>query len=168
MDADSAVLLLPPQTPVAPVLVRTERFMVESSSQSCGVEASAARPEADEFPLAFGAPPLMRGRVDRVNEVVTLTLDGEFDLVAREAFRDAMETIEATNPRGIVVNVQGLSFMDSTGIQGLFDAHQRAAGARTFAILNGSGPAHRTLKLVGLDRVLTMVDRPSQLPGAGT
>jgi anti-anti-sigma factor len=132
--------------------------MVESSG---GDTAAAARSAVGEFPLAFGAPPLMRGRVDRVGEVVTLTLDGEFDLVARDPFTDAMETIEAMHPRGIVVNVQGLSFMDCTGVNGLLDAHRRAAGAHTFAILNGSGPAHRMLKLVGLDRVLTVVDRLS-------
>jgi anti-sigma B factor antagonist len=117
-----------------------------------------------EYPLQFGEPPIMRGRLERVDDVVTLILDGEFDLVAIDAFTTTMIEIEATNPRGIVVNVQGLSFMDSTGIKGLVEAHRRASGAHSFAVLNGSGPAHRTLQLVGLDQVLVMVDDASELP----
>ncbi len=137
--------------------------MVESSGP-CRNDMSAST--ADDFPMAFGTPPLMWGRIDRVGDTVILSLAGEFDLVARDAFAAALVAIEATDPLRIVVNVQGLTFMDSTGIKQLFDAHQRATGAHTFAVLNGSGPAHRTLELVGLDRVLIMVDNPSQLPGA--
>lgn len=111
----------------------------------------------------------MWGRVDHVDEVVILALVGEFDLVAAAAFAAAMIEIEATHPRVIVVNLQGLAFMDSTGVNGLVKAHERAAGKHGFAVLNGSGPAHRTLTLVGLDRYLLMIDDPSQLPdGAET
>ncbi len=107
----------------------------------------------------------MRGRLDRASGFATLTLAGEFDLASRDAFTAAMMEIEGSKPRGIVVNVQGLTFMDSTGIKCLYEADRRAAGAHSFAVLNGSGPAHRALQLVGLDRVLLMVDRLSQLPG---
>ena len=107
----------------------------------------------------------MSGRIDRVDDVVTLTLTGEFDLASEKAFTATMTVIEATNPRQIVVNVQELAFMDATGAKGLLEAHRRAAGAHSFAVLNGSGPAHRLIQLVGLDELLLMVDRPSELPG---
>ena len=121
------------------------------------------RPSVD-FPIRFGQKAIMRGRLDRADGVVTLALAGEFDLASRDAFAAAMAEIEASKPRGIVVNVQGLTFMDSTGIKGLYEADRRAGGAHTFAVLNGSGPAHRVLQMVGLDRVLLMVDHPSALP----
>lgn len=105
----------------------------------------------------------MRGRIDRDDDVVTLALEGEFDLAGASAFASTLAEIEATSPRAIVIDVQGLSFMGSTGIKALLAAHQRAAGVRSFAILNGSGPAHRALLLVGLDAHLLMVDHPSEV-----
>jgi anti-anti-sigma factor len=145
-----------------------ERIVVQTTGGSGDdfVGASPSRPGG--FPLAFGSSALMRGRIDRVDDTVTLTLIGEFDRLARDTFAAAMVAIEKTNPHRIVVNVQGLAFMDSTGTRQLFDAHRRASGVRTFAVLNGSGPAHRTLQLAGLDKVLIMVDNPSQLTGVNT
>ena len=133
-----------------------------------GVIAGGARSEgsmdASDYPVPFGDPPIMRGRIDRAGGVVTVALTGEFDLAARRAFTAAITQIEATKPRGIVVNVQELSFMDSSGIHGLLGAHRRAEGSHSFAVVNGSGPAHRTLQLAGLDEVLVMVDDPEELP----
>lgn len=129
--------------------------------------ASSASPGSErepDYPVAFGQVSIMRGRLDRANGFATLSLAGEFDLASRDAFTAAMVEIEASKPRGIAVNVQGLTFMDSTGIKCLYEADQRAAGVHSFAVLNGSGPAHRALKLVGLDRVLLMVDHVSELP----
>jgi anti-anti-sigma factor len=145
-----------------------ELLMVRTTGATRDDSMSSPSSEPGRFPLAFGTPPLMRGRVDRVGDMVILTLDGEFDLVARDTFAAAMVAIEKTHPHGIVVNVHGLTFMNSTGINQLFDAHQRAIGVHSFAVLNGTGPAHRTLELVELDKVLTMVDTASQLPGVHT
>lgn len=117
-----------------------------------------------DYPLRLGSAGIMRGRIGRDGEVVTLALAGEFDLSGADAFAAALDEIEATRPHAIVIDVQGLSFMDSTGIKALLAAHRRAAGVRSFAILNGSGPAHRALTLAGLDGFLSMVDHPSELP----
>ena len=102
----------------------------------------------------------MRGRIDRDADVVTLTLAGEFDLVARDAFTVTVTQIEATRPRAIVVNLTELDFMDLSGIHGLLGAHRRAEGSHAFAVLDGSGPAHRTIRLVGLEGLLTQPARP--------
>lgn len=120
---------------------------------------------AADYPLRLGAGGSMRGRAVREDDVVTFALTGEFDLAGSDAFCTALREIEATRPRAIVVDVQGLSFMDSTGIEALLAAHQRAAEVWCFAVLNGSGPAHRALSLVGLDESLLMLDHPSELPG---
>ena len=119
---------------------------------------------ASDYPVPFGDAPIMRGRIDRDGGVVTLSLVGEFDMAARESFRAALMAIEATKPRGIVVNVQELSFMDSSGVHGLWGAHRRAEGSHSFAVLNGSGPAHRMLQIAGLEGVLVMIG-PDALEG---
>lgn len=116
-----------------------------------------------DYPVVIGSAGILRGRVVRVDDLVTLELAGEFDLAARDGFRDLMLEIEATEPRAIVINLRGLTFMDSTGILSLVQAHQRAQGARSFSLLNGSGPAHRALGLAGLDEFLQMID-PDEVP----
>ncbi|MBI2684285.1 MAG: STAS domain-containing protein [Actinobacteria bacterium] len=117
-----------------------------------------------DFPVAFGPSGVMRGRIDRTNAIVTLALTGEFDIASRDAFNVTMAEIESTSPRAIVVNVQDLTFIDSTGVRVLLEANRRAVGKdRSFAVLNGSGPAHTTLQLVGLGEIVTMIDHPSEL-----
>jgi anti-sigma B factor antagonist len=116
------------------------------------------------YPLKFGSPPIMRGRVRREGSTVNVDLVGEFDIASAPAFTTALKEIEATNPDGIVVNVQELGFLDSSGIRALVDAHRRAGGARSFAVLNGSGHAHRVLELVGLDNLLVVEDAAEETP----
>lgn len=113
-----------------------------------------------EYPLSFGSPPIMSAWVTRDGASVSLELHGEFDLATEPAFTAALVEIEATGPEEIVVNVQELDFIDSTGIRGLVRAHERAGSNRSFSVLNGSGHAHRVLKLVGLDTILVVGDAP--------
>ena len=117
-----------------------------------------------EYPMTFGSPPIMRGRMNRDGASVTLELRGEFDIATEPAFTSALIEIEATKPEAIVVNVQQLDFIDSTGIRGLVRAHERAGTSRSFAVLNGSGSAHRVLQLVGLDNLLVVGDADEPQP----
>jgi anti-anti-sigma factor len=69
----------------------------------------------------------------------------------------------------VVIDLQGLSYMDSTGLRALLDARDRAAArGRRLAFLSGSGPAHRVIALTGADALLESVERPGDLrPGRG-
>ena len=115
----------------------------------------------DEFPLPLG--PYLRGRVEHADGRATLTLAGECDLAAAEPTRALLTELEGSGARAIVMDVQALTFLDSSGVRVLLDAHKRSLGERTFAVLNGSGPAHRSLTLLGMDKVLTMVSSPDEL-----
>lgn len=114
-------------------------------------------------PIAFGTAGLLWGRIERDARVVTLALVGEFDLASEDAFATTLAEIEASRPRALIVDLQGLSFMDSTGAKELLAAHVRGAGSHVVAVLNGSGPAHRALTMTGLDQHLLMVDDRSEL-----
>lgn len=118
-----------------------------------------------DHPVRIGPAGMLRGRVVRDADRVTLGLAGEFDLASRDRFRGLMLEIEATGPRAIVVDLSGLTFMDSTGVWSLLEAHERAEGVRSFLVLDGSGPAHRALSLVGADEILRMAD-PVDADGA--
>jgi anti-anti-sigma factor len=114
--------------------------------------------DGPEFPVGS----VMQGRLEEIGDVLKLSLTGEFDLAGADAFRALMAELEARRPRAIVVDLAGVTFLDSTGGRLLFEAEGRAVGWR-FAILNGSGPAHRALTLTGLDRHIAIVEDIDEL-----
>ncbi len=117
-----------------------------------------------DHPISFTGTSVMRARVDRCNGVVTLSLVGEFDLAAIDGFTTVLTDLEATNPRAIAVDVKGLSFIDSSGLRSLLNAHEHAAiSSHRFAVLNGSGPAHRVLMMTGLNERLMMIEHTQEL-----
>lgn len=114
-------------------------------------------------PAGIHGTPVMYAQIDRRDDVVTVSLTGEFDLAGVDAFTAVLVELEATKPRAIAVDVKELSFIDSNGLRSLLNAHQRAAGSHTFAVLNGSGPAHRMLMMTGLNERLMMIDHAQEL-----
>jgi anti-anti-sigma regulatory factor len=132
-----------------------------TSSQPGGDNGIVAAGSGDAFAAAFGVheAAALGGHIRCVDGVVTLSLTGEFDLASREVFRRMLATIEATAPRGIEIDVRELDFMGLSEVHELLDAQEHATGAHSFAVLNGSGPAHRTLELVNVKGQLVMVSR---------
>jgi anti-anti-sigma factor len=103
-------------------------------------------------------------RVARGDDVVVLDLLGALDLAAREEAAIALANVVSEAPRVIVVNLQGLSYMDSTGLHCLLRAKSLADAVGTrMAVLNGSGAPHRLLALTRMDDVIEVVDDLAQL-----
>jgi anti-sigma B factor antagonist len=100
-----------------------------------------------------------RARLKRRGGLVVIELLGELDVAAYDEVARALEEAIASASGGVVVDLEGLSFMDSTGVQCLFKAKPLAdaAGIR-LAVLNGSGPAHRVLALIRIQDGIEMVD----------
>ena len=106
---------------------------------------------------ADGRP--LRAAVSREGETVTVRFGGELDMAAADAAAAVLREVEQTAPRAIVVDLQDLTFMDSSGVRLLVQAYGRSEGAGyAFAVRDGSGPARRVLRLVQLDGVLPMID----------
>ena len=109
-------------------------------------------------------------RAERRDGTVVLGFLGELDLSGRDEAAATLADAVTDGARVVLVNLQGLSFMDSTGLHCLFEAKllADAAGAR-IAIVNGSGACHRLLELAGMDSIIEMVNDPAQLdqPAAG-
>lgn len=102
--------------------------------------------------------------LERRDGVVRVVFRGELDMAVREeAARGLAQAISAGSDV-IMVDLQSLSFMGSTGIHCLMDAKAQADAAGTrLAILNGSGAPHRVLTLSGLDQFIELIDDPRQL-----
>lgn len=98
----------------------------------------------------------MNQRSDARTDATVVALDGDVDLQsspdARAALLEAVDT-----HRGVVVDLSGVTYIDSSGIAALVEALQRSRRVgRPFALAAVSDPALRVLRLARLDRVFTI------------
>ena len=101
-------------------------------------------------------------RVDR--DVALIALTGEFDLAGVQKFEGELSKLEAENPGVVVVDLGGLSFMDSSGLRALVMADQRATKAgRRLAIVPGPPTVRRVFEITQLDERLDLVESATAL-----
>lgn len=82
---------------------------------------------------------------------VTLYVAGELDLATGpELRREAGRAIGAEGIQRLIVDAQGLEFIDSTGIGALLQVRGELPDSVTLSLVNVHGPALRTLQLTGL------------------
>lgn len=82
---------------------------------------------------------------------VVLTVRGELDLVSAPALRGKLHDATAGSPGEVVVDLERLDFLDSTGISVLVDALKRAEDAGGRMRLRSPTPAvRRVLEVTGL------------------
>ncbi len=95
----------------------------------------------------------------RQGEVQTISLDGELDLANAELVERELVRVEATDVRRIVLDLAGLSFLDSSGIRLLIAAAGRAeAGGGRMTIRRPSEPVRRVLRIAGVLERLPVAD----------
>jgi stage II sporulation protein AA (anti-sigma F factor antagonist) len=90
-----------------------------------------------------------------VDGIRVLTLRGEIDHNVKNEFAEALLASDgATWPR-TVVDLSGVTFMDSGGINVLIAAHQAMSDAQGWLRIAGAqASVLRVLELVGLDQVI--------------
>lgn len=95
-------------------------------------------------------------RVDRDIDRVTVHLAGEVDLAAAPRVETAIdEALAAEDGVDITVDLDGVTFLDSTGLRVLVAAHTRcAAEGRSLTLVNPSTAVSRILEITGLGQTL--------------
>jgi anti-sigma B factor antagonist len=79
----------------------------------------------------------------------TIAIAGELDAHSAPALRDELAT--STGPHDTVVDMSGVTFMDSSGLRVLIDAHQRAADSDSRLVLSApSTSVRRVLEIAGV------------------
>ena len=90
---------------------------------------------------------------------VRLVLAGEVDLTTAGALEGAVQNAERGNPAAIVLDMDQLSFIDSSGLRVLLLAARRGQRVRRRLVLvNVSRSIRRVLELTALDRTLLIAD----------
>lgn len=109
-------------------------------------QALAARDEGPERgPTGFSVRP------ERYDDVYLLTVSGELDLASHQALNDELERAETSEAKRILLDLSRVTFIDSTGICLLVQAHRRSAeNGRRLRLLPVSGHVRDVLELTGL------------------
>jgi anti-anti-sigma factor len=90
---------------------------------------------------------------------VLVALAGELDLASAAKLEDELKHIEALRPELIVLDLQALSFMDSSGLRALLAADSRAReDGRRLVLVRGDERVQRVLRITRLDERLEIVD----------
>ena len=105
--------------------------------------------------------------IEQRGSAAYVTLDGELDISTAQRLEDDLRRIEAEQPELIVLDLQQLTFMESTGLRLLIMADARAReDGRRLAIVRGNEMVHRVMRMTRLDERLDIVEDPGALSGA--
>ena len=98
-------------------------------------------------------------RVDRDGDGVRITLEGELDLATAAAAAAALrEDVNGDAPRR-VLDLSGLTFMDSSGLRAILSANGAARREGwTLAIVPGPPAVQRVFEICGVTDGLRFVD----------
>lgn len=89
----------------------------------------------------------------------SIALRGELDLSTTDKVERELARVEAAGPGVLVLDLSGLTFLDSTGLRLIVGADQRArATGRRLLVVKGPAAVHRVFSITKLDERLEMVD----------
>ncbi len=95
--------------------------------------------------------------------VTVVHLAGELDIIGAPDLRACLYGL-LMGDQAVVVDLSGLSFLDSSGMAVLTSAHRQAATGRgKIAFRGAGGMVARVLDVSGVDQVLT-IERPEKGP----
>jgi len=98
---------------------------------------------------------------DLHGETATVTVQGEVDLVTCLELRHTLDEALQTSAC-VVLDLEGLSFIDSSGLNVLVEAHRKARDAGgTFVLRDPSPMLRRLLDITKLDTLLTVESSPA-------
>ncbi|MDQ6804271.1 MAG: STAS domain-containing protein [Actinomycetota bacterium] len=102
-------------------------------------------------------------QIDEAGDTVTIEFEGELDIATTAGADSELRRVEQSGARVIVLDLRGLTFMDSTGLRLLVSADARARdGVHRLAIVRGPAAVQRVLELTGLDARLDVIDDPAE------
>jgi anti-anti-sigma factor len=104
-------------------------------------------------------PPDFSVTVGRHRDTVRVAAEGELDLATVPLLADRLKGVGGDAARAVVLDLSGLTFLDSSGVALLLGVTRRAAGEGWSLRIVGTPPSARALlELCGLLDVLPLAD----------
>lgn len=90
---------------------------------------------------------------------VILSPEGDVDMAHSPYLRTALRTAQENKPPKLVVNLEDVGYMDSSGLATLVESMRSAKTSRTVMVLCGMNPKVRAIfEIARLDQFFTVVD----------
>ena len=95
---------------------------------------------------------------------VVVAMEGELDMANAPALQKAIESEELAAPEIVVLDLQGLSFLDSTGLRVILAARELCwRRGQEFAVTPGSPQVQRLLSVTGVGEHLRTIASAGEL-----
>lgn len=92
-------------------------------------------------------------------QALTVRLEGELDLETSQELDRQLAAIDAARVKRLVIDLGGVTFMDSRGLSSIVRAHQSAEeNGYALVLRRGSNQVQRLFALTGVDERLTFDD----------
>ena len=110
---------------------------------------------AEQVALVCGSAELVQWSVSRAGDEVTVALVGEVDISNEAALGVALAEVVGMKPARIVIDLAGVSYLDSSGIRCLLNvAKQAATAGSAMVVCRPVGIVLRVLEICGVDELL--------------
>ena len=107
---------------------------------------------------------MFNARGDCDGHVYLVKADGELDLGTEDVLADELNRAVASDAKHILLDLSGLTFIDSTGIRLLVRTHRQVAARRLRLVPGADGQVRRVLQLTGVAGCLEFVTEPYTRP----
>src|SRR5258708_30320289 len=112
----------------------------------------------------MGATEQLSIDVRRESDRVVVKLEGELDMANAPLLQSSIENPEMTATKTVVLDLQGLTFLDSTGLRIILAAREQCwRRGPDFAVTPGSEQVQRLLSVSGLGGHLQPLASPAQM-----
>jgi anti-sigma B factor antagonist len=101
----------------------------------------------------------VRSESDRV----VLSLHGELDLASAPLLQDELDSAETDDPTLMVLDLDDLEFIDSTGLRVILAAHERSQErGQMLALTRGSQQVQRLMSITRAGEHLRIIESPDE------
>jgi anti-sigma B factor antagonist len=91
-----------------------------------------------------------------LDTVALLALQGDLDMLTASRLNDAVADVLAKAPSVLIVDLTAVAFLASAGMGALITAHEEAGSSTRFGVVADGASTSRPIKLIGLDKVLSL------------
>jgi anti-sigma B factor antagonist len=88
-----------------------------------------------------------------------LSLNGDLHLVTVDKLLEAVEGLSSSGATEVLLDLRGLTFMDSTGLAALLGCRALCREGCTFALTHGPAHIQRVFEITGLDAQFEFTER---------
>ena len=102
--------------------------------------------------------PALAIRIADLNGVPLATLEGEIDIANASELRDELFAILSNQPPGLIVDLTGVTYLDSRGVHVLLELAERmkVRHQQLRLVVPDTAPIKRVLQLTHLDQIVPL------------